>query len=398
MELLYQTYQREPGGGLHCVATGQRLVVLSESGGRVFCSYSDAEVTHEFSFALLDADADYGTTALLDWNRNAPRRIVQSYGTWRRLTWFLLDAILVWLIEEKRQQQSVLVLGGWFNGEWLTRGRFQSSWFDGGTGRDRLLEPVRPYAPFSLGVRAPKWRFEPGVEGAREGRILLLEEEEGELALADPAISVAEQLSDVPRFVADDGSMLFFHRIIPLSGPEYSGTMQYGLVADDCGFYFAASYGGISGKPFRLRPAASTACAVIREAVPEYLNSPVLARPPASSWRLHPALREKLYFAGAEAKALFFDRPYEQYPVMRSIEHETSMTFGFNLGAISDAPMSVGLPATRLSSLPRLSTEPDERVRGWFAMRREERRARRWKEFMDWREGALRGDAPVPKQ
>jgi hypothetical protein len=258
-----------------------------------------------------------------------------------------------------------------------------SCWFDEG-GRDRLIEEVRPYPIQPLGVAAPIWRYEPGLEGAREGRIAILDEPEDGLPLADLSRPVAEQLAQVPRFVATDGTIFFFHRVVPHVGPEYAPGIDHGLATQDFAFYFIGGHGSLRGKPIRLRPGASPRQAVVQEAVPDYMQHHLGLN--ARRDRLHPMLREQQYFAGSEAQALFFDVPSAQYPTMRSLEHDQAHRFGYTLATISEPPMSVGLTFSQLTALPRLSSEPDERVQGGHAALRERDRAPRWKKFMDWRE------------
>ena len=370
MSLCYDTYAREPCGGFHSVATGQRLLIARARRDRLRCTYRDADTSLEIDINLLGSKSVHGQTALLDWNGPSLSEASKVYGLWRRTTWFLLDALLVWLIEEKRPQQTVLSLGGWFNGAWRTRGRLQSSWYDGGTRRDKLAEPVLPYAVYPLEATAPRWRYEPGAQGAVEGRIAVVEANGRQQA--DLSRSIAEQLSNVPRFVAEDGTIYFFHRVMPFGGPEYSPTVRHGLATPDFAWYFF-QHGGIDGEPIALRPDADLAQPLIRQVV--------------DGWRLHPSLREAQFFAGAEASALSFATPYDALPQMRALERDVGLPFHVGVDRISAPPMSVGLPPTQLASWPRLSTEADELVRDPVAKRRELQRARGLRMFLKWREG-----------
>lgn len=98
------------------------------------------------------------------------------------------------------------------------------------------------------------------------------------------------------------------------------------------------------------------------------------------------------------------DRPYcaltnaakASGPLRKStgrVEPEQPARFGYSLGEISDAPMSIGLSAG-LRSWPRLSTETDDRVRGFFASMREARRARQEREFRAFQARLLAGHVP----
>jgi hypothetical protein len=91
-------------------------------------------------------------------------------------------------------------------------------------------------------------------------------------------------------------------------------------------------------------------------------------------------LREQLFFASAEARALTFEKPHESWPRMRSVQHDQEMPFGYHLGEVGDPPISVGLRAG-LSSWPRFSNEPPEigwNLVQWLRRRRAVWRKRHW--------------------
>ena len=210
---------------------------------------------------------------------------------------------------------------------------------------------------------------------------------EGDLPLLDARTPVDRQLWDVPRFVGSDGTILFFHRVCPHSGPEYSPSMEYGLVGSDYAFYFHAGHGTLRDTPIALRPGRPPYPARLRQRESEFLKG-------FDRWSLHPALREQQFFAGAEAYALFFSKPRETWPAMRSIEHDQEMHFGYHLGEISDAPISVGR-WTRLKSWPRLSTEyPEPRFNlfRWWEGRRLAQEKRQW---LALQKQLLSGQLPV---
>lgn len=395
MTLLYHSYDRQPDGTLLCPMTGQSLTVRHSGSDGLACHYQDRDLSETFTARFCAKDDYYGLNLLVDWSQPNAGHVRNDYGRWRRITWFLLDVLLVWLREEQRPERSVLVLGGWLGGAFIRQARFMSScWFDEG-GRDRLVEEVQPYAIQPIGVSAPIWRYEPGLEGTREGEIAILDQREGGLPLADLSKPIADQLAQVPRFVADDGTIFFFHRVVPHVGPEYAPGIEHGLATQDFAFYFSGGHGSLRGKPIRLRPEAEPRQAVLQEAIPDYMQRDLGSN--AHRDRLHPMLREQQYFAGSEAQALLFDVPYDQLPTMRSLEHDQDHRFGSQLSTISDPPMSVGLTFSQLTALPRLSTEPNERIRGVFARREEEERARRWSAFMRFRERLGRGEIPMQK-
>ena len=381
MDLLYGAYYREPGGALHHVATGQRLVPGAIATDRVLFEYRDREINRTVLVELTDSArrdpaSSSGSDVVVDWNLRQHRWVKKDYGLWRRLTWFLLDALLVWLIEEVRPQRSVRVYGGWFNGSWLKRGRFFLSVAKRHIDADAIAEDIPPYDPVPLRTAAPHWRFEPGLPGAREGRIAVKADNE-ELPVADRHVPVNQQLSEVPRFIGSDGSILFFHRVIPHTGPDYAPSMAYGLVGTDYAFYFSAAHAILLDIPIALRPGGARYPGRLREGVPDCLKPFT----PRGRWRLHPALREQLFFASAEANALMFEKREESRPIMRSIQHGQKMPFGYELGGISGPPISVGLRAG-LRSWPRFSTEPPElgwNVVDWLRRGRVVWQKRRWR-------------------
>lgn len=360
MTLLYHTYEREPSGALHCPGSGQRLLVRSGADGRFACEYSDPEISHVIETDRLPGGL-YGGTVLIDWNVHEAV-LGAGYGTWRRLTWFMLDALAVWLAETGSSDRQILALGGWLGGEWRAEAMFTCGWAEQGGASDRLAEPVAPWRPFPIDAPAPLWRFEPGLEGAREGRIAVVETEGDAFPLADPESPVAEQLADVPRFVGDDGTILFFHRVVPHVGPEYAPAIDYGLVGRDHGFYFRENSGHLSGVPIRLREAIGHTQPAIREELPRWWANSFArgGQPPPDRFRLHPVLREQLYFAGTEANALFARRRYEELPNMGSLEFDQHRRFGTSLGKIAQPPLSVGLPHAWIGFTPLLIRASEE--------------------------------------
>ena len=357
--LLYGAYDREPGGALHHVATGQRLLPGQIVDDRVRFEYRDREINLPLFVELTDSPnrdpaTGFGVDAVVDWNLDQHLSVKTQYGLWRRLTWFLLDALLVWLTEEGRPQRSVRVYGGWFNGSWLKRGRFFVSIAKPAVCADALLEEIPSYELVPLRTVSPRWRFDAGLPGAREGRIAVKPGNE-DVPVADLRVPVDQQLSDVPRFISDDGSILFFHRVIPHTGPDYAPSMAYGLVGTDYAFYFSARSVTLLDVPIAMRPGGAGYPPRLRERVPDFLDT----RLPNGRWRLHPVLREQLFFASAEANAVTFGKAHESWPRMRSVQHEQEMPFGYDLGAMSHPPISVGLRAG-LRSWPRFSSEPPE--------------------------------------
>jgi hypothetical protein len=275
----------------------------------------------------------------------------RNYGLWRRVSWFLLDAGMVWLENEQKRQSVVIIRGGWRNGGWRDGVALQSYYMrHGGAHRDRLMEPLAHYSIFPLNATAPRWRYEPGLAGKREARIALLPSEVGEL-IADLTVPPDVQLAEVPRFVGSDGSIFFFHRVVPHVGPDYAPGMDYGLVSAHHVHYFHSSTGTLCGKPIKLRRDAPVGTCIEAGQDNSFPWSP--DRPPVPRIRLHPVLREAQFFAGLEAEGQFQTLRDDQRPVMTSLDHDDqNMNFGYYLGQITEAPTAVGLPFTKLICRP----------------------------------------------
>ena len=357
MDLLYRAYERVPSGALHHVATGQWLVPGAVTADRMLFEYRDREIELPIRVRLTQSgpphpSSYFGREAIVDWNLREHAVVRNDYGLWRRLTWYLLDALLVWLIEGGGPQRSVLITGGWFNGSWLEKGRFFLTGSRPEAGASEIVEDIPSYDPVPLRTAAPLWQFEPGLPGTREGRIAV-RPGDSDLPVADVDVPIDRQVADVPRFVGSDGSILFFHRVFPHAGPEYAPAMDYGLVGKDYAFYFRAGHGTLIDTPIALRPDRGPYNPRLRERIPDLYRQFLSVQ---DRWRLHPSLREQLFFAGAEAYALFFEVPRASRPMMRSVEHAQDMPFGDDLSQIYDAPISVGLRA-ELRSWPGLATE-----------------------------------------
>jgi hypothetical protein len=356
-DLLYGVYERRDDGSLHLLASGQSLTPLAGGGDEWRFRYSDPEMELEFSVTLLlpSARTYFEQGALVDVRAPPYAALQRSYGAWRRTSWFLLDALLAWLEVSGKPHSAVVVHGGWIGGEWRDTVRLRSSMAHNRSAvRARLAEALTDYRPFPLDAAAPTWRWHEGLPGAREGWIATAPAADGSV-LADLTVPGEVQLADVPRFVADDGSILFFHRVIPHQGPEYSPGMEYGLLSASHVHYFDATHGVLRGLPVARRPSVGNG--LLQKLAEERYVRADGSESPATFPLLHPTLREAQFFAGAEAYGLRFGTSVEDMPYMADLEYGQKMHFGFRLGDIAQAPISVGLPWPHLQSWPRLGRE-----------------------------------------
>lgn len=372
MELLYHCYRRIGDHELHCPLTGQQLRVLSVNRESAAFEYRDRDrvLTFAATFDYPPMWPKWRRNIEIDWNAAAYVELRECYGFWRRTTWFLLDALLAWsyAAEDQENVGKVSITGGWANGEWRSDARSDSGLSEGGTHRDKLVEPITPFEPFSLDTPAPTWRFEPGLPGAREGRIATVDVE-GRLPLADLSVPVERQLAQVPRFIGSDGSIFFFHRVTPHVGPEYAPGMSYGLIHSDFAFYFGSYHCSLIGSPIRLRPDARDDEAIImKEEQPDRYRSPnARDEGPRSRPLLHPRLKERLFFATAGAHGVSATIPNDDMPKMRDLKVGQEMRFGYGLGHISEPPMSIGLPHAWVSfyaGAPRPRARPAQTFSG----------------------------------
>lgn len=355
-ELAYGVYAMSGAGELTLEATGQCLKLVADSGSGARFRYADAELSIEFSVELTSkperSPQIFGREALLDLRQPEYQGFRTSYGLWRRVSWFLLDSVLVWLEVTGKHQDAVVIRGGWLDGEWEDNVRLRSSVMrNGGTHRACLPHPIQPYGLVPLDKRPPRWAFMEGLPGAREAWIKARSTPDGQ-QIIDETIEIDAQLQDVPRFVCDDGSILFFNRVIPNVGPEYAPAMAYGLLSESHVHYFGDRHGSMKGTPIRRNDLAGPGYI---ELLTHGFECEATGR--LTSPALHPTLRERQFFAGFEARNLIFGRSLFDLPEMAAIENGQTQHFGSGFGQISDAPICVGLPLTRLASWPRLADE-----------------------------------------
>lgn len=376
--LIYDAYEHSAGDKLHLVATGQHLVPITVTDSLCTFKYMDKEISLNLECDLVkepDRTGRFFEKELrLDWRLPPYASIRQSYGQWRRISWFLLDAFLVWLEITKHEQDAVMLRAGWLNGRWRENVRLRSSVIrSGGTHRARLAEPMAPYDIFPLDFSAPEWRYIQGLGGAREGQIATRTLDDGSV-LADPSIPVEVQLRDIPRFVSNDGAVLFFYRVVPHNNPEYAPSMEYGLLSKTHLHYFDL-HGNLRGMPIALEP--QNGFGVLSECNQNSLLK-VSTKP-----RLHPSLREAQLFAGLEANGLRVgpgDVQAPEMPEMVDVQFGQSHRFGYGLGDVYDAPVSVGLPFTRMQVWSRLASEEDEPIDPVVAAERDREQRFRWAE------------------
>ncbi len=167
MDLLYELYAEEPGEALHQVWTGQRLIPVRRGDGYVF-HYRDSEIEHRIRVDRRARHARIGSAQRevlledfeVDWLAPRHRAIAERYGAWRRLSWFLLDALAVWLRPRHPRLSAIRLRGGWQGGRWVEPARLEIGAALPPVGIERLVRPLGRYTPFPLDCAAPRWRLQ----------------------------------------------------------------------------------------------------------------------------------------------------------------------------------------------------------------------------------------------
>lgn len=279
-------------GGLVSRLTGQRLHVL-KAGDDVFCiNYEDQEITEElegrFETFRFGSGLARKTGQWLRFNWPLSSLVRAHYGRWRRLTFFLLDAVPA-LLEHRWPERvsNVRLFGGWFNGEWNESGWFRANRLTPQT----LLCGSKSACLFPLAATAPLWRYELGKAGRLQAAIKVQAHEPfAMLPLADATVPIADQLANVPRCLSSNGDCLFFSRVISFQGPDYRPGICHGFVTD--GFIFELM-------DYHSVPIAAPIRRQAERRFDEALEWETDGLSPRA--RLHPPYCERLLFAGVDA-------------------------------------------------------------------------------------------------
>lgn len=352
--VLEDCYDRLPGQ-LICRWTGQRLLVISTTQERIRIRYEDGEVAEELegrfeTFRMGSGGRNHGRRLQFTWERGSLVRA--SYGRWRRIIFFLLDAVMAHFENEEAGPMSdASFFGGWFNGHWDEGGWYRAI---RRTPR-RFLCDIAAVPPIPLDMLPAIWRYEPGEGGKHEGVIKVQKTEPfAMLPLSDEAISVAEQVADVPRCVASNGEILFFHKVIPFQGPEYAPGVRHGFATDGFVFTLMDFHGGPAAAPIRREAERQASEALVWEA-----NSS------SPSAELHPVFLERLLFAGVDAYTAMRDELDRSRPTMVDPEHGQAAAFFPRWNHQSRAPFRAGFAGIEgFPSMPGNVVEPGVRKTG----------------------------------
>ena len=205
---------------LKLVATGQRLTFDRREAEYLYFQYDDGEAS--FGFRVIEQLGSHMTPSGKGANlrlgfgpRNVPE-VMQDYGLWRRVSWFLAEALLVRQALQRQTEPptgvSVSIAGGWVSQRWSERVVILAG--ARATNADKwLVGPVVSAALYPLGCDAlaatyhsgtsPTAQIPPAAVGSMNAQAL------------------GDALRTVPRFVLTDGTVLFFSQVRPNVGPDY---------------------------------------------------------------------------------------------------------------------------------------------------------------------------------
>ncbi|MBX7496916.1 hypothetical protein K3172_13720 [Qipengyuania sp. 6B39] len=333
--LLFGAY-RGTADDLELVATGQRLTLARRDGDFLHCTYSDGELDLASRARETLRNPDPGRVSAeltVGFGPENAGAVLQEYGLWRRLSWFLLEALLVRLAIEHEgrhfSQLEVRLDGGWLSTGWSDRVRLQIHAFN-------LHESSRLVGPQPSGLLTPRDRPVPSARLLRGTSPTA--EVTREMAVSAGADGIAGLLEHVPRYELSDGTVLFFSQVNPHSGPEYAPSLTVGMFTDGALLCAAYVHGTYSGVPVALAgdPAALVRTAEGRSYGPE--GGMIPTRVPLAS------LIEQQFYARLAAAEVTRPADYRARPQMTHPEFpDQTIAFGIGQATCGCLPYAIGL-------------------------------------------------------
>jgi hypothetical protein len=293
--------------------------------------------------------------------------VVRTYGLWRRLAFFLPDALAFWFLGGREPLEPWLpskvdLLGGWQNGAWDPALFVRCSVFVRADPKLHDFTPGTPIALCPLQAPPPRWRF---VNAPRvEPEVKLNTIPAADMPLLDHTVPIDEQIAGAPRFIRQDGGAVLFHRRVEVNfhrGEDYDPLPRYGYCNRNVAFsFYAHSSSGVGSydAPVLLHDAAPDSYFVRRTAI----NDRILVAPAL-------ALREELFFSLIDIIGVRRTVRAE-LPVIREADQAgfayyrdrlpedeyawTGIKFGSHLDTIDDLPMRspAGIARTSFGYLP----------------------------------------------
>lgn len=308
-EVIWGHFRFEDGGKtLRDIASDQTLHLSDASEG------SD----HVFRYRDPDLDASVvvsviGSTMFeVDFNGHLMREVADDYALWRRLAFFLPDALLVWFCD-MTTSHTVRLLGGWQNATWKRSFSLTSrvTYAASVSGANRSAPPwVDRLDLLPIDSRPLTWHYvaAPIVAPAVE-----LKTVPGEVPRLDRTVPLELQLANALRVVRQDGNAALFleHVLTSCRREDYEPMPRYGYVNRNVAFSVCAD--GWSGVSVRGRPTlvrAPTASRHFKEVIS--LSTGPMAEPSL-------ALREELLFALIDIQGVL--QSIDNLPTIRKEDH-----------------------------------------------------------------------------
>jgi len=252
-QILFGQYSIDEGmRTLQHVLTGQLLQFKEEiSNGHLIFTYQDRDVTITFPIRFQKTRGiapGFAAVGVMNWSCPELEEAAKCYGLWRRMTYFLLDSLMVWLypqVDGKSEDytQRVDILGSWRNGAWFPNSMLQSVLVrpEGITPNQERQTTAHPMC--SLEALPSKWRYiQPRrLETAVE---LVTRDIFDGIPVLDCTKKIYLQLCGAPRFEQDNTHAVLYHREIIVHfhrGEDYDPSPKYGYLNNSVGFSFIPS-------------------------------------------------------------------------------------------------------------------------------------------------------------
>ena len=304
--LLYETYEWSPDRrSVRNVYTNQHLeIVQLDPGGEDIFDYADDDLT--FRLYVGKRAPEDGSSPLLYWNDERHREIAQSYGAWRRLSFFLLDGLPV-LYRTALPRQSVMVefLSGWRNGVWEYQSflRVGANWsFRQDDAHERYVDPPTAYAPTPLDLPPMSWTLRGAGEWPEAVRLEPETIEEDRIGRIASMAAGMRQLANTPLYQREDGkAVLYACSNYPTPGGEYDNGLRFGILTERCGYTVTGNAASTGNHMLTARHAYGDCFAMVTSRIPEQeMRFLGLSSPDRRQTILHPREREELFFTIAD--------------------------------------------------------------------------------------------------
>ena len=292
---------------LRDIISDQTLQLTGTSGGsdHVF-RYRDPDVDTSVVVSVI------GSTMLqVDFNGHLMREVADDYALWRRLAFFLPDALPVWFCDTATAH-TVRLVGGWQNAIWKRSFILTSivTHVDAVFGANRSAPPwVDRLDLFPIDSRSRTWHY---VAPQTVAPAVELKTVPGEVPRLDRTVPLELQLANAPRFVRQDGNAALFlqHVSAAYRREDYAPMPRYGYVNRKVVFGFSACSSGILRGAWPILVGADTSSGYFKD---------ISSVPAGTLAEASLELREELLFALIDIQDAM--QLIEDLPTIRMEDH-----------------------------------------------------------------------------